>query len=297
MKSALRKKGVKIAMQKSTSVPTEDVAADALTLLSICVLLWLVSLRLGKTWPVDFIWSGWPLLQCALIIARDPHGGLFARRTLTCALVALWGGRLTYNFVSRGGIGHEDWRYTDMRQQFGSHFWWVSFFSVFLGQSIFMFGGCLSLYDALLETHALDVFDAAAACVSLGAISLEATADLQMDAFQRERQTMVTTAPVIDRGVWLWSRHPNYFAEASWWWGLWFLSARSGGPGGLAWIGPAGITSLFLLISIKLLEDRQLRTKGAAYLEYMRDVPSDLIPIPPALARVLGPTWLTLGRH
>ena len=85
--------------------PTEDVAADALTLLSICVLLWLVSLRLGKTWPVDFIWSGWPLLQCALIIARDPHGGLFARRALTCTLVALWGGRLTYNFVSRGGIG------------------------------------------------------------------------------------------------------------------------------------------------------------------------------------------------
>ena len=42
------------------------------------------------------------------------------------ALVATWGLRLTYNFVSRGGVGHEDWRYTDMRAQFGGYFWIVS---------------------------------------------------------------------------------------------------------------------------------------------------------------------------
>ncbi len=272
------------------------VATDACWLLSINVLLWLVSLRLGKTWPVDFVWSGWPPLQCALIIIRAPHGGLLARRMLTCALVSVWGARLTTNFVSRGGIGHEDWRYTDMRHQFGRDFWWMSLFSVFLGQCTFLFGACLSLYGALLATHALDALDAAAAIVAIGAISLEAMADSQMDAFQHDRRARRTPSTILERGLWRWSRHPNYFGEASWWWGVWLFSARAS-PLWVAAIGPAGMTSLFLLISVKLLEDRQLRTKGAAYREYMRAVPSDLIPVPPLVARTLGPRWLTLARH
>ena len=68
-----------------------------------------------------------------LVLGRLTHPpGLCVPRQLgVCALVVLWGGRLTLNFVSRGGIGHEDWRYTAMRSQFGAHFWWVSLFSVF----------------------------------------------------------------------------------------------------------------------------------------------------------------------
>eukprot|EP00966_Prymnesium_polylepis_P232094 5369368-Prymnesium_polylepis.1 len=128
------------------------VAVDALALLCINVTLWLASLRLGKTWPVDFIWSSWPMLHCISIVVRAaPEGGDLARRLCVCALVALWGVRLTLNFVLRGGVGHEDWRYTAMRSQFGAQFWWISLFSVFIGQSFFMFAACLPLYGALLS--------------------------------------------------------------------------------------------------------------------------------------------------
>ena len=48
----------------------EDIVSDAAGLLGLNVFLWLVSLYLGKTWPVDFIWSCWPCYQCIVILAR-----------------------------------------------------------------------------------------------------------------------------------------------------------------------------------------------------------------------------------
>lgn len=260
--------------------------ADAMTLLCINVALWLLSLRLGKTWPVDFIWSTWPPLMCALIILREPGSDL-SRQLGVCALVVLWGGRLTLNFVSRGGIGHEDWRYTAMRSQFGAHFWWVSLFSVFLGQSVFMFAACVSLYGALLSAHpGRSPADLLAASLCLTGILLELVADRQMDAFHAARRSKRTAARVIDRGLWLWSRHPNYFGEILWWWGVWVFGARSS-P---AWVlaGPCAIATLFHFVSVPLMEDRQLRGKGEAFRAYRQRVRSSLLPLPPSFQSNLG---------
>ena len=233
-------------MDASPVPALEHVLADGLLLLAINVLLWLASLRLGKTWPVDFIWSCWPPLQCARILSRrdDDDGGLLylgARRAGVVALVCCWGARLTWNFVSRGGVGHEDWRYADMRRRTGpAHFWWASLFSVFLGQTAFLFAACLSLYGALRPPDDAGgddggLLDACAALVCGGAIALEAVADAQMDRHVAARRDGKTDARVIDRGLWRWSRHPNYLGEvrgACWrpcWWPV-----GSGGGGGVA---------------------------------------------------------------
>lgn len=263
-------------------------SADATTLLSINVVLWLLSLRLRKTWPVDFIWSTWPLLMCAQIICREPEQGRRTRQLVICLLVALWGGRLTLNFVLRGGIGHEDWRYTAMRSQFGAHFWWVSLFSVFLGQSVFMFAACVSLYGALLcNRPGCSSADLLAALLCVAGILLELLADRQMDAFQALKRARRTEALVIERGLWLCSRHPNYFGELLWWWGVWLLGAHSA-PW---WVvsGPVAITLLFQFISVPLMEDRQLQSKGFAFRAYRRRVRSSLLPLPPSVRRVLLP--------
>lgn len=264
---------------------------DAAILGGINVTFWIVSLFLGKTWPVDFIWSGWPPLQCLLIIARSSassslDAGLCHRQIIGCVLVATWGYRLTHNFVARGGVGHEDWRYTDMRVKFGGHFWWISLFSVFIGQTIFLFSGCLSLYGVLLSPTALGATDGIGAGICVCAILLEAAADMQMDAFQAARREHKIDSPVINRGLWMWSRHPNYLGEMSWWWGLYCIGA----PASPVWVvvGPSLITVLFVGISIKLLEDRQLENKGDAYRAYKRAVPSALLLLPPPLNRAIG---------
>ena len=268
--------------------------SDGVTLLLLNVLLWIISLRLGKTWPVDFIWSTWPLLQCIRIISRQPEAGCGPRQACVCLLVSAWGMRLTLNFIVRGGIGHEDWRYVAMRKQFGAQFWWVSLFSVFLGQSIFMFAACLPLYAALLIPTAMTQWsDVLGFGVSTIGILLEFFADRQMDAYKAAKSGHVTVAPVIDRGLWLWSRHPNYFGEMMWWWGLWLFTMGSTAP---VWVvsGPCGITLLFNLISVQLMEHRQRQSKGKAYEMYQLHVPSCLVPIPPAMSRWLS-RWCALS--
>merc|ERR1719327_1575250 len=110
-----------------------------------------------------------------------------------------------------------------------------------------------------------------------------------MDRFQAAKREKRIDALVIDRGLWLWSRHPNYLGEILWWWGLWLFSVCSS-P---IWVisGPLAITFLFLCVSIKLLEDRQLQNKGEAYVDYKRCVGSPLLLLPPALNQRLG-QWL-----
>jgi len=264
-------------------------ATDAAALGATNVVLWLLSLVLGKTWPVDFVWSTFPLVMCARVMLGNREEGVCDRQLLVCVCVAVWGLRLTQNFISRGGIGHEDWRYADMRNQFGAHFWWISLFSVFLGQTIFLFAGCLSIYGCMLSPRALAPTDALAVAVCVLAIWLEAAADLQMDTFQAARREKRTDATVIDRGLWMWSRHPNYLGELSWWWGLYFFGA----PAVPAWVaaGPGAMTFLFVGISIKLMEDRQMKLKPEAFSAYRRAVPSSLLLLPPPLNRALG-RWL-----
>ena len=260
------------------------IAVDAATLLGLNVSLWLVSLLLGKTWPVDFIWSLWPPAQCLAILVR---GAVVCRRTvLVCTLTVTWGWRLTHNFVARGGIGHEDWRYAAMRQQFGRHFWWVSLFSVFLGQTVFLFAACLSLYFALGNSSPLSAVDLVATAVTAGAILLEAIADVQMDWHIQARREKRTDATVLRSGLWAWSRHPNYLGELSFWWGLWLFGAPIAPRWALC--APSAITFLFVGISVKLLEDRQLENKGESYRLYQREVPSALLLVPPPLGRALG---------
>ena len=207
--------------------------------------LWLASLALGKAWPVDFIWSGYPpCLALALALQRCAGGGsllqeLPARQWVVLALVWGWGARLTYNFVARGGVGHEDWRYTAQREQFGRHFWLASLVTVFLAQSTFMFAGCLSLFPAMRQGVVSEgdegVTLSVGVAVTLAAVGLEAAADRQLDQFVAARKSGDGGA-VCDAGLWAWSRHPNYFGEWLFWLGLWLLG------GGRVWswasVGP-----------------------------------------------------------
>lgn len=269
-------------------------ATAAAILLGMNVTLWLASLVLGKTWPVDFLWSGYPPFL-AILLAYTNNDGDCHRQIVCCVLTAVWGYRLTHNFVARGGIGHEDWRYTAMRKDFGTHFWWVSLFSVFIGQSVFMFTASLPLFESLSDPSPLGLSDALGGCVAVFAILLEAIADLQMDAFILKKQLKRTEDVVLSSGLWAWSRHPNYLGEICWWVSVWMFAS----PHAPRWmlICPGSIIFLFTAISIKLIEDRQLENKGDLYRSYIREVPSALLLVPPPLVRALRARSLYGSAH
>ena len=104
---------------------------------------------------------------------------------------------------------------------------------------------------------------------------LETVADQQMRAFAR------TKAPgdIMDRGVWAWSRHPNYLGELGFWWGL-FLFGVAADPAAWWWTlsGPLAMTCMFLFASIPLLDGRSVERRPG-YAEYMQRVPA-LLPFP-----------------
>ena len=267
----------------------DPIVVDALSLLGLNMLLWLVSLPLGKTWPVDFIWSNWPIYQASIIYSRSAGvGGDKDRQILVFSLVCVWGFRLTNNFYARGGIGHEDWRYADMREKFGDNFWWISLFSVFLGQTIFLFLPCLSLYGAIESAEPLfsTAYDIVGFVFLVAAILLETISDQQMNDFVTSKKLGKATDVVINKGLWRLSRHPNYLGEMTFWWGLYLVSASKTD----AWkiCGPISISALFVFVSVKLMEDRQILNKGEKYREYQMEVGSSLLLLPPVVNKWLG---------
>ena len=84
---------------------------------------------------------------------------------------------------------------------------------------------------------------------------------------------------VLDRGLWRYTRHPNYFGDAVVWFGLWLL-ACSHWLGLLTVAAPIYMTNMLVRhTGKKLLEKHMARSKGAAYADYIRRT-SGFIPWP-----------------
>ena len=183
--------------------------------------------------------------------------------------------RLTWNFL-RGwpGLAHEDWRYVNFRKKSGKAYWLVSFSAIHTFPALMVFGGTLSLWVAVVQDlRPLNLLDLIALLVTAGAILIEATADKQLRKFVIENKEAGKT---MNKGLWAWSRHPNYLGEILFWWGL-YLFALAANP--LLWwviIGPVAITVMFLFASIPMIEKRMLERRSD-YGEYKKKV-SVLVP-------------------
>lgn len=220
----------------------------------------------------DPYWSVIPIAIAAYLAVLGWDSGQPVRIVLLLALVTFWGLRLTYNWA-RGwpGLHHQDWRYDDLQEQTGRWYWLVSLLGIHLFPTLLVFLGCLSLYPAMVmpEGQALNALDAFALFVTLGAILIELVADEQLRAFVKSRRKSGTT---LTSGLWRYSRHPNYFGETAFWWGL-FLFALAAQPGEW-WVitGPISMTLLFQFISIPMIEKR-MKKRRTDYEVVRRAVP------------------------
>ena len=240
------------------------------------VVVFLASRACDNSSMYDLYWSAVPPAIATWFLAVAEPGVPAWRQALVVTLVWAWAVRLTANWA-RGwpGLTHEDWRYAMARDN-GRPYWLQSFFGFHLFPTIQVYLGCLALVPALARGGAgPGVLDVAALLVTGGAIVLETVADQQMRAFAR------TKAPgdIMDRGVWAWSRHPNYLGELGFWWGL-FLFGVAADPAAWWWTlsGPLAMTCMFLFASIPLLDGRSVERRPG-YAEYMQRVPA-LLPFP-----------------
>jgi steroid 5-alpha reductase family enzyme len=226
----------------------------------------------------DPYWSGVPIAIAwgwhVSIVSPDHE----TRSLVMQGLIALWGLRLTYNFL-RGfdNLEHCDWRYRDLETKYPRVFWLVSFSGIHFFPSFLVFLGLVPVYLAMGGGDALfGVWDGLAAVLTLTGILLEAISDQQLHRFV---QTNDDPQRFIDTGLWAYSRHPNYLGEVTFWWGLALFGATSTGLVGWSIAGAVAMTLLFVFISIPMMDKRMLR-KRPHYAAHMRRV-SRLLLLPP----------------
>ena len=188
-----------------------------------------------------------------------------------------WGWRLTRNWViTFRGIAHEDWRYTKYRSLHPVLFHLINFFGLNMVPTLVVFAAMLpglKLYEASNPVCTLSgevgLCSISVAVLILGFIVCLSSATIQLIADKQSHDFRAANpGKVCNVGLWKHGRHPNYFGEIQFWWGIWIMYAALNG---IDWFifGPIAMTALFLGISIPLMEHRQLANKPD-YAEYKK---------------------------
>jgi len=233
--------------------------------LGMMTVLWLVSLALKNSSIVDIFWGAGFVLFSWVAFFLTPEGFL-PRKLILVTLVTLWGLRLSIYILLRNWKKPEDFRYQKWREQHGKNWWWYSYLQVFLLQGGLMWIIAAPLLAAMVSPNApshLVVGDYAGVFLWLIGFFFESVGDWQLKRFKADP---ANKGKVLDRGVWKYTRHPNYFGDAAQWWGFYFLAASAG-----AWwtiFSPILMTTLLVRVSgVKLLE-KTLETRPG-YKEYV----------------------------
>ncbi|TPG36063.1 DUF1295 domain-containing protein [Mycolicibacterium hodleri] len=192
--------------------------------LAILVLIYgatfVIGRRIGRYNVVDVTW-GASFVAVAAAAAVVGTGDLF-RRLLLLALVAVWGLRLAWHMVGKSAGKGEDPRYDKLLR--GDFSPGNVIRKVFLTQAAmaWFISLPLQLSAALGPTpSALVPVTIAGVALWVVGVLFEAVGDHQLRQFKVDP---ATTGKIMDRGLWSWTRHPNYFGDASVWWGVWLIS-------------------------------------------------------------------------
>ncbi len=231
-----------------------------------------VSRRIGRVSVVDVTW-GLALVGVALVCALLSSDWV---SLLLLAMVAVWGLRLS-SHIWRRQRGHgEDPRYAELLDGGG--------FRAAVGKVFVVQGAAVWLVSLPLQAAALTDADwewavVAGTAVWLVGLVFESVGDAQLAAYKATPRE--SRPPVMDTGLWGWTRHPNYFGDACVWWGLWLVGAVSGGwlPAVLTVVAPLTMTHFLRNVTgAKLLEKTMSQRPG--WEEYAARTPL-FFPRPP----------------
>ncbi len=226
-----------------------DVAATVTT--------FIFSLLFGNASVYDPYWSVQPpIILISFAIGRELTGlGI-----LLLVVVCLWAVRLTANWAyTFSNLLHQDWRYTMLHEKTGVFYPLINFLGIHMVPTLVVYGCILPGAYAIREGLGANVASVLFLCVSLGGAILQGVSDVQMHKYRKKRD-----GAFIRRGLWKYSRHPNYLGEILMWLGV-GLCVVCAEPS--AWYLIAGAmanTVLFLAVSIPMADERQSHKEGFA---------------------------------
>ncbi len=242
-------------------------------ILAVALATWLVSLIRHDVSIVDPLWAvmislgGWVYALSASQIGP--------REGLVLLLATIWAVRLS-GYIAWRNRGHgEDRRYQEIRARNQPHFWLKSLYLIFGLQALLAWIVSFPLMAALAGGAPMSLLDSVGAGIWLFGITFEATADWQLSRFKSDP---ANAGQVMDRGLWRYSRHPNYFGEFCVWWGAWLVALSAGGFWSI--VSPLLMTVLLLKVSGVTLLEKDIGERRPAYRDYIART-STFFPWPP----------------
>jgi steroid 5-alpha reductase family enzyme len=228
--------------------------------------------RAGRVSVIDVTWG---LALAAIAVAAAVAGTATPwRRWLVAGLVLVWGLRLSRHILTRAHGRGEDPRYAELLGGGGLR---AAVRKVFVPQGLAICLLSLPVLAAASEDVAVTWMVWVGVVVWAAGVLFEAVGDAQLAAYKQDPDR----GPVMDRGLWGWTRHPNYFGDALLWWGIWLAGGAATGlwPGLVTVLAPVAMTHFVRNVTgAKLLEKTMSQRPG--WDEYAARVPL-FVPRPP----------------
>lgn len=244
----------------------EMIGANFFIVFTMMTLLWMIYFFRGNAGIVDIGWALSFIISIWLYLILGD--GWWLRKWILALMVTLWAGRLGWHIFERYEKNEEDPRYKHLREGMGPEntnlkmlllFWFQGFLALILGIPF--------LIAALDRTEIWYNLQFWGVGIWLIGILGETLADQQLKEF---KENPINEGRVCQKGLWYFSRHPNYFFEWVTWIGFFLFALPS--PGGLAGlISPLIMLYLLLQVSgIPLTELQSIKSKGEAYRDYQK---------------------------
>lgn len=214
-------------------------------------LLFLISIKVQDNSIADVGW-GISFVIFSVILYHETEFPSLSQGLMTL-LIVVWGLRLSTHIYLRNQGRGEDFRYLEWRNQWGKSFFIRSYLQVYMLQMLVMLIIATPIAIAYFDPIMSDGFVVVGMIIALYGLVIEVIADWQLSQFKRNP---ANKGKLMTRGLWSWSRHPNYFGEACFWWGI-ACFVLSSNYGYLGLISPIVITFLLRYVSgVPMLEKK-----------------------------------------
>ena len=238
------------------------------------IIIWFIGVLINTASTYDPYWSvQTPVIFICLLIK---YGNLNVGNLIYLELILFWAIRLTYNYTKTfHDITYIDWRYNQIRESTGKFYQIVNLLGICLVPTIIVYAASIPSFLFVMGDLNLEYIQFIGFIIILASVLIEMKADIDIHEFKKIRSSR---NEIIRIGLWKYSRHPNYFGEICFWYGVAFVYIFCDFTKKWYYIFGAILNNaLFLGISIPLAE-KNLRKYKEGYDEYKKNT-SMLIPI------------------
>ncbi len=219
------------------------------------IFTFIFSVIIGNASVYDPYWSVQPII---IVFAFAFVNGVNVSGILVLIAISVWGIRLTANWAyTFKGLNFQDWRYTMLKETTGKFYPLINFIGIHMVPTIIVYACTLPAVYVVLYRPNFNGASIIFLVLSLLAVLLQGTADVQMHKFRKNR-----TSTFITNGLWKYSRHPNYLGEILMWWGVGLYSVILMPNMWALLLGAFLNTVLFLSVSIPMADKRQSKKQG-----------------------------------